>query len=156
MIEVFTDGAAKGNPGPGGYGVILRQGQFYKELSGGFQYTTNNRMELLAVIVALETIKKIPSEIVVTSDSKYVVDAINKGWLKNWILKNFRNTKNSDLWIRFHLIYKQHHVQFKWIKGHNLHAENERCDVLAVTASLQRNLPKDEGYEASLKAGGMF
>ena len=127
-----------------------------REFSGGLQYTTNNRMEFLAVIKALETIKVIPSQIVVTSDSKYVVDAINKGWLKNWILKNFRGTKNSDLWLRFHRIYKQHQVQLKWIKGHNLHAENERCDQLAVAASMQRNLPRDEGYEASLKAGGLL
>lgn len=146
MIELFTDGAAKGNPGPGGYGVILRSGKYYKELSGGFSCTTNNRMELLAVITGLEALKKAGSEVLVFSDSSYVCDAINKGWLFGWEKKNFVNKKNPDLWKRFLVVYRKHRVKFNWIKGHAGHPENERCDRLAVEASLQSNLPADYEY----------
>jgi ribonuclease HI len=149
IIEVFTDGSSRGNPGPGGYGIILRSGQHYKELSAGFKHTTNNRMELLGVIVALESIKIPGSVVVVTSDSKYVVDSVTKGWVFNWKNKNFKDKKNQDLWERFLAIYPRHRVQFKWIRGHNSHPENERCDQLAVEAACGRNLLDDIGYDGS-------
>jgi len=135
MINIFTDGASSGNPGPGGYGVILRKGQYYKELSEGFRKTTNNRMELLAVIVALEAIKNPNQEIMIYSDSKYIIDSVEKKWLLGWIKKGFAGKKNKDLWLRFYSIYKQHQVKFTWVKGHAGHIENERCDELAVLAS---------------------
>ncbi|OFY44040.1 MAG: ribonuclease HI [Bacteroidetes bacterium GWF2_40_14] len=148
MINLYTDGAARGNPGPGGYGVVLKSGKHYKELSGGFSHTTNNRMELLAVITGLEAIKRSNSEICVFSDSSYVCDAINKGWLFGWEKKNFDKKKNPDLWIRFLNVYRRHKVKFVWIKGHAGHTENERCDQLAVEASLKKDLPADSGYVA--------
>ena len=147
-IFIYTDGAASGNPGPGGYGIVMIAGKHRKELAEGFRMTTNNRMELLAVIVALETIKTQGSEVLVTSDSKYVVDAVEKGWLFNWQKKGFKGKKNPDLWRRFLVVYKKHTVRFEWVKGHNNHPENERCDALAVFASKKENLPFDEGYEA--------
>lgn len=147
-IEIYTDGSSRGNPGPGGFGTILRMGEHYKELSGGFRLTTNNRMELLGVIRGLEALKKPMSEVVVYSDSKYVVDAINLKWVFGWVKKDFKDKKNKDLWIRFLDIYKKHQVKFIWIKGHNAHPENERCDSLAVTAATGSNLKIDEGYEA--------
>jgi ribonuclease HI len=147
VIEIFTDGAAKGNPGPGGYGAILKKGAHEKELSQGFRHTTNNRMELLAVIVALESLKKDGLEVVVYSDSKYVVDAIEQRWVFGWVKKNFKDKKNPDLWLRFLEVYKKHKVKFKWIKGHNDHPYNERCDQLAVAASESKNLLVDEVYE---------
>ena len=150
MIDVFTDGASSGNPGPGGFGVILRSGQHYKELSGGFRKTTNNRMELLAVITGLEAVKKPGQEITVHTDSKYVADAVTKNWVFGWEKKQFAGKKNPDLWIRFLKIYRQHKVIFKWIKGHAGHPENERCDVLAVQAGKQKPLPADAGFEASI------
>ena len=147
-IFIYTDGAASGNPGPGGYGIVMIAGKHRKELAEGFRMTTNNRMELLAVIVALETIKTQGSEVLVTSDSKYVVDAVEKGWLFNWQKKGFKGKKNPDLWRHFLVVYKKHTVRFEWVKGHNNHPENERCDALAVFASKKENLPSDEGYEA--------
>lgn len=135
MIEIFTDGAASGNPGPGGYGVILRSGKHYKELSGGFRMTTNNRMELLAVIEGLKAIKTPGQQVTVVSDSKYVVDSVEKKWVFGWVKIGFKGKKNKDLWIRFLDVYKLHDVKFVWIKGHNAHPENERCDELAVAAS---------------------
>lgn len=146
MIELYTDGASRGNPGPGGYGVLLRSGRYIKELSEGFLQTTNNRMELLAVIVGLEALKKSGSNVTVYSDSSYVCDAVNKGWLLKWEMKNFSGKKNRDLWIRFLSIYRQHNVKLVWIKGHSGHTENERCDTLAVEASKKESLMKDEGY----------
>jgi ribonuclease HI len=146
-IEIFTDGAAQGNPGPGGYGIILRSGSHYKELSGGFKHTTNNRMELMAVIVALEELKKPGSNVVVISDSKYVVDAVEQGWLQGWEKKNFNKIKNPDLWKRFLEVFRKHNVKFKWIRGHNGHPENERCDELAVAAAAIPGNPEDEGYQ---------
>lgn len=154
-IEVFTDGSAKGNPGRGGYGVILRSGNHYKELSQGYKLTTNNRMELLAVIVALETIKGAGKRVLITSDSKYVIESIEKGWVFDWQRKGFKGKKNPDLWQRFLRVYPKHQLKFKWIKGHNGHSENERCDELAVTASDKPGLLTDEGYE-QLKDSGMF
>jgi len=149
-IYLYTDGAAKGNPGNGGYGVVLKSGQHYKEMAGGFNLTTNNRMELLAVIIGLEEIKKDNAIIHVYSDSKYVVEAIEKGWVFNWVKKDFKDKKNKDLWLRFLKIYDKHHVKFHWIKGHAGHPENERCDQLAVAAAEQKDLPADSGYESSL------
>lgn len=149
MIEIYTDGAASGNPGPGGYGVILRSGAHYKELSGGFRMTTNNRMELLAVIVGLQTIKKPGEQVTIFSDSKYVVDSVEKKWVFGWVKTGFKDKKNKDLWIRFLDVYKLHQVRFVWIKGHNDHPENERCDVLAVAASRNKmTMEIDAPFEA--------
>lgn len=147
MISIFTDGAAKGNPGPGGYGTILRFGDKEKELSQGFRHTTNNRMELLAVIVGLEAIKKPKWKVLVVSDSKYVVDSVSKGWLAGWVKKGFKGKKNQDLWERYLKAAATHDVRFQWIKGHAGHAENERCDQLAVEASESSNLLIDEVFE---------
>lgn len=147
MIELFTDGASRGNPGPGGYGTILRSGKHYKELSQGYRKTTNNRMELLAVIAGLEALKKENQSVLVYSDSKYVVDAVEKGWLRSWIKTGFKGKKNSDLWQRFTIIYDKHKVRFKWVKGHDGHPENERCDQLAVAAALSPSLLPDTGFE---------
>ncbi|RNL53356.1 ribonuclease HI [Pedobacter jejuensis] len=149
MIEIYTDGAASGNPGPGGYGAILRSGKHEKELSGGFRMTTNNRMELLAVIKGLEALKSPNQQVTIYSDSKYVVDAVEKKWVFGWVTKNFKDKKNKDLWMRFLQLYKLHQVKFTWIKGHNDHPENERCDRLAVAASQNKqNLAIDTFFEA--------
>lgn len=134
-IYLYTDGSSRGNPGPGGYGVVLKCGTHYKELSEGFEETTNNRMELMAVIVGLEAIKRENAEVIVYSDSKYVVDAVNQGWVFGWEKKNFEKRANPDLWIRFLEVYRKHRVRFIWIKGHAGHPENERCDALAVAAA---------------------
>lgn len=155
-ITIYTDGAAKGNPGRGGYGVVLKSGPHYKELSEGFRLTTNNRMELLAVIKGLEEIKTKGSTVLVVSDSKYVVEAVEKGWLWNWIKIGFKDKKNKDLWIRFVNIYRQHQVKFQWIKGHNGHAENERCDQLAVAAAEQKELLIDKVYEDEKNSDQLF
>lgn len=149
LVTIYTDGAASGNPGPGGYGTLMMYGEHSKEASEGFRLTTNNRMELLAVIVGLEMLTR-PCQVLVVSDSKYVVDAVEKGWVFNWQKKGFKDKKNVDLWKRFLAIYPKHQVKFKWIKGHAGHPENERCDALAVAASKQSNLKVDEGYEATL------
>jgi ribonuclease HI len=149
-IELYTDGSSRGNPGPGGYGLILRAGPHYKELSCGYRLTTNNRMELLSVIVGLESLKNPGSEIVVYSDSKYVIDSVTKGWVFGWVKKGFAGKKNKDLWQRFLRIYPKHKVTFQWVKGHNDHPENERCDVLAVGAATGKVLLVDEGYENGL------
>ncbi len=149
MIEIFTDGAASGNPGPGGFGVILKSGSHYKEISAGYRKTTNNRMELMAIIVGLESIKKPGQEVVIYSDSKYVIDAVEKKWLIGWVSKGFAGKKNKDLWLRFLGIYKLHKVRFKWVKGHAGHIENERCDRLAVGAYQQKeNILIDSVFEA--------
>ena len=148
-ITIYTDGAARGNPGPGGYGVVLMSGQHRKELSEGFELTTNNRMELLAVIVGLETLRVPNSQVTIYSDSKYVVDAVEKGWVWGWVKKRFKGKKNADLWTRFLDIYKKHQVKFIWVKGHANIPGNERCDQLAVEASQQPMLKKDEGYLAN-------
>jgi ribonuclease HI len=149
-IVIYTDGAARGNPGPGGFGTVLLSGKFRKELSDGFELTTNNRMELLAVIVGLEALKISNSQVTIYTDSKYVADAVEKGWIWNWVKIRFKGKKNEDLWLRFLKIYSQHKVKFVWIKGHANIPENERCDQLAVEASMQSNLKKDTGYLASL------
>ena len=134
-IEIFTDGSSRGNPGPGGYGVILRCGEHYKELSGGFAETTNNRMELTAVIVGLEAVKRPNAEIILYSDSRYVVDSVNKGWVFGWERKRFEKRLNADLWMRFLEVYRRHRVRFVWVKGHADNPMNNRCDQLAVAAA---------------------
>jgi ribonuclease HI len=149
-ITIYTDGAASGNPGPGGYGVVMKSGQHRKELSAGYKHTTNNRMELLAVIVALETLKVENCEVTIYTDSKYITDAVTKGWLFSWVNKRFKGKKNPDLWMRFLDIYKKHKVSFVWIKGHANIPENERCDQLAVEASKGSALLDDVGYEAEI------
>ena len=150
MITLYTDGSAKGNPGKGGYGVVLISGNHRKEMSIGYRLTTNNRMELLSVIVGLESIKKEGSIVKVYSDSKYVVDTIEKKWVFAWEEKNFNKKKNPDLWIRFLKIYRHHSVSFTWIKGHANNKENERCDELAVMASEKQKLEIDVWYENSI------
>ena len=151
-IFLYTDGAASGNPGPGGYGVVLKCDGHMKEMSEGFCLTTNNRMELLAVIKGLEAIKWDNAEVHVYSDSSYVVKAINEGWLENWVRKGFAKVKNPDLWMRFVPLLRKHRVAFHWIKGHAGHPENERCDRLAVAAgggaaAQGIQLPPDPGYK---------
>ena len=147
MITIYTDGAAKGNPGNGGYGVILDYRGKRKELSQGYRMTTNNRMELLAVIAGLEAIKKKGWEVEVVSDSKYVVDAVEKKWLQGWVAKDFKVKKNSDLWKRYLLVAKGQKIRFKWIKGHAGHLENERCDQLAVAAAESDQFLIDHEFE---------
>jgi ribonuclease HI len=147
IITIYTDGAARGNPGPGGYGAILMFGTFRKELSQGYKLTTNNRMELLAVIVALETLKRDDIPVKVFSDSKYVVDAVEKGWLNNWVRTNFKGgKKNKDLWLRYYELAKKYRVQFQWVKGHADNPLNNRCDVLATMAADNGPHLVDEGY----------
>ena len=148
-INIYTDGAAKGNPGKGGYGIVLEYLGQIKEISQGFRLTTNNRMELLAVIVGLEAINKKGHEVIIYSDSKYVVDAVNKNWVFSWEKNNYKKKKNPDLWRRFLKIYKVHKVSLKWIKGHSGHVQNERCDRLAVAAAESSNLKIDAAYEAN-------
>lgn len=150
MIYLFTDGAAQGNPGPGGYGAILRYGQHEKELSQGFRLTTNNRMELLAVIVGLEAIRKEGIPVTIYSDSRYVVDAVEKGWLMGWEKKGLAKKANPDLWQRYLPLHKKFKPRFVWIRGHAGHPENERCDQLAVAAATGSGLLRDEGYENSV------
>lgn len=151
-IIIYTDGSARGNPGPGGYGVVMLSGQHRKELFEGFALTTNNRMELLAVIVAFEILKFKPSDVTIYTDSKYVVDAVEKGWLFEWEKIRFKKKKNEDLWLRFLKIFRQHKVKFIWIKGHANNKENERCDRLAVQASFSGNLKTDDGYISNIGA----
>ncbi|HQW68349.1 MAG TPA: ribonuclease HI [Flavobacterium sp.] len=149
QIHIYTDGAAKGNPGNGGYGVVIEMvGTAYKkEFYEGFRHTTNNRMELLAVIVGLEKLKQPNMKVLVISDSKYVVDSVEKKWVFGWEKKNFVGKKNPDLWMRFLKVYRKHQVDLKWIKGHNNHPQNERCDELAVYASGLEKLSIDSFYE---------
>lgn len=162
MIELYTDGASSGNPGPGGYGTILRtiyrgsneelNGKLIeKEFSGGFRNTTNNRMELMAVIVGLEALKSIRQQVTIYSDSKYVIDAIEKRWVYGWINKGFEGKKNKDLWLRLMSLYKLHDINLVWVKGHAGHPLNERCDKLAVAASKNpAEFKIDYGFEATL------
>ncbi len=150
QVHIYTDGAARGNPGPGGYGIVMEWvGKPYKkEFSEGYEHTTNNRMELLAVIVALKQLKLPGTHVQVFTDSKYVVDSVEKGWVFNWERKGFVDKKNVDLWVRFLRIYRKHKVSFTWIKGHNNHPQNERCDQLAVAASKKDKLLKDNGFKS--------
>lgn len=148
-VKIYTDGSALGNPGPGGYGIIMEWvGKNYiKEFSRGFKYTTNNRMELWAVVDALEKLKQSPMDVLVISDSKYVIEAVDKKWVFGWAKKNYKGKKNPDLWQRFLKIYARHHVRFEWVKGHNNHPQNERCDQLAVFAAKEMAIERDHYYE---------
>lgn len=150
-IFIYTDGACSGNPGKGGYGALLKCGDHSKEISQGYALTTNNRMELLGVITALEAIRWDNAQVTIWSDSSYVVNAVEKGWLFNWERKNFDGKANEDLWIRFLKVYRRHKVRFVWIKGHAGHPENERCDALAVAAYKQDTLLEDTGYIQEIK-----
>ena len=149
QITIYTDGSALGNPGPGGFGVVLMARGHRKELSEGYRLTTNNRMELLAVIKGLEALKITGGDVTVYSDSRYVVDAVTKGWIWNWQRTRFKNKKNPDLWQRFLNVYALHRVKFVWVKGHAEIPENERCDFLATTAARGPRLLIDEYYETS-------
>jgi len=148
-VRIYTDGSAKGNPGPGGYGIVLKYKDQVKEMSQGFRMTTNNRMELMALIVALESLKtnKIPVD--VYSDSKYVIDAIDKGWVFGWKAKGFKGKKNADLWLRYLALHPKFNLTFHWVKGHAGHPENERCDLLAVTAAENPPHLIDSVFEAN-------
>ena len=153
QVEIFTDGSCLGNPGPGGYGAILRYRGREKTFSAGYTRTTNNRMELMAVCVALEALKFAGSDVVVYSDSKYVVDAVTKGWVFGWEKKGFAGKKNPDLWRRFLGVYRHHRVRFVWVKGHAETVENNRCDQMAVAAANGRDLLVDTGYEEARQEG---
>ena len=148
-IRLYTDGACSGNPGPGGFAAILQCGSLEKVISAGYASTTNNRMELLAVITGLEAIRWDRADVTVWSDSSYVVDAVEKGWVFSWEKKGFAKKANADLWTRFLAVYRRHQVRFVWIRGHNGHPENERCDRLAVAASQGSDLLVDSGYESA-------
>ncbi len=147
QLIIYTDGSSRGNPGPGGYGAILQWGTVQKELSKGYRRTTNNRMELMAVIAALESLKKPGLDIVIYSDSQYIVKAVQQGWLKNWLATNFKGKKNRDLWLLYTKLATCHRIKFIWVKGHAENAYNNRCDILATTAADGKNLEVDEGYE---------
>jgi ribonuclease HI len=151
QVNIYTDGSSRGNPGPGGYGAVLHSGRHRKELSAGYRSTTNNRMELMAVIAALESLKLDGLYITIYTDSKYICEAVEKKWVFGWQQKNFAGKKNADLWRRFLKLYPKHHISFRWIKGHNGHPENELCDSLATTAADNSgNLQVDEGFESGL------
>jgi ribonuclease HI len=157
VIYLFTDGACAGNPGPGGYGLILRMGKHYKELSQGYRLTTNNRMEMMAVIVGLESIKLERADVLIQTDSQYIINAVEKKWVYGWLKKGFAGKANEDLWRRFLKVYEKHNVKFKWIKGHNGHPENERCDALAVAASKNKESHLiDEGFEQAQSSNLLF
>ena len=155
-IKIYTDGSSSGNPGPGGYGVVLISGKHRLEKSEGYRLTTNNRMELMAVIAGLEALKIPGSDVTVYTDSRYVADAVTKGWLFQWESKAFRKKKNQDLWIRFLRIFRKHNVRIKWIKGHAGHAENELCDKLAVEASMKADLIDDKGFKPEYLDNELF
>lgn len=153
QVTIYTDGAAEPNPGPGGYGAVMVYGRHRKQISGGFQRTTNNRMEIMAAIKGLEMLKE-PCDVTLVSDSKYLVDAIAKGWARRWRAKGWKRSDkepvvNPDLWERLLNLCDVHNVTFEWVKGHAGHSENELCDQLAVAALQQRTLPPDEGYLAA-------
>jgi len=150
QLVIYTDGAARGNPGPGGYGAILMWGTARKELSQGYRRTTNNRMELLAVIVALQELKRDGLDITIYSDSAYIVNSVEKGWLFGWAKKGYKDKKNVDLWIQFLELYKKHRIKFVWVKGHASNPFNNRCDILATQAADSGNWLVDEGYEKGL------
>ena len=148
-VIIYTDGSSRGNPGPGGYGIIMEdcKSGFVKEYSKGFRYTTNNRMELLAVIDALKMLKKNKLKVIIYTDSKYVVDAVEKKWVFKWKTTNFKNKKNVDLWLDFLKLFDKNTIKFNWIKGHNNHPQNEKCDKLAFDASKSKNSSLDLEYE---------
>ena len=154
-IEIFTDGACSGNPGKGGYGIVMKvpEKNYEKRYSKGFRHTTNNRMELLAVITALEKLKSTENDIHIYTDSKYVSDAINQKWIFGWIKKGFKNVKNPDLWKRLIPLLKAHKITFHWVKGHAGHPENEICDRLAVEAAQSSDLQIDAYFERPTDEG---
>ncbi len=159
-VSIYTDGACSGNPGPGGYGIIMKSGAHLKELAQGYRRTTNNRMELMAVIAALEILKR-PCEVTLYSDSRYVVDSIEKGWAKSWKARGWRKADkqpaiNADLWARALIVLEKHKVQLKWVRGHASCAENNRCDELAVAASKSPNRLVDDGYETPRQVDAML
>jgi len=150
-IKLYTDGSSRGNPGPGGYGALLLYNHHRKEISKGYRLTTNNRMELLAVIAGLQALKKNDLPVTVYSDSQYVVNSVNKGWLKNWIRTDFKGgKKNKDLWLLYHELSASFKIKFVWVKGHADNPYNNRCDILATEAADGKHLDVDEGYEDSL------
>lgn len=151
QLIIYTDGAARGNPGPGGYGVVLQWGTVIKELAQGYRHTTNNRMELMAVIAGLEMLTRDNLDVVIYSDSAYVVNAIEKGWLAGWVKKGFKDKKNPDLWKRYLKVAKKHKIKFVWVKGHADNKWNNRCDELATAAADSGNWLRDEGYELAEK-----
>jgi ribonuclease HI len=155
-VIIYTDGASSGNPGPGGFGVVMISGRHRLEKSEGFRLTTNNRMELLAVIAGLEALKKEGCNVHIYTDSKYVADTVEKGWVFQWESKGFRKKKNPDLWIRFLKVYRKHNVRFSWIKGHNSNPENELCDRLAVEASKKNILCEDTGFRPESDEYNLF
>ena len=155
-VTIYTDGAASGNPGPGGYGVVLISGKHRREISEGFRLTTNNRMELLAVITGLEALKKPHCNIVVYTDSRYVADAVEKGWVFQWESKYFKKKKNPDLWVRFLKVYRRHNIRFVWIKGHANNLENNLCDKMAVEAYNNADLKEDPEYVADKESNILF
>ncbi|HXB45334.1 MAG TPA: ribonuclease HI [Puia sp.] len=151
QLIIYTDGASRGNPGPGGFGVILMWGKTRKELSGGYRLTTNNRMELMAVIAGLEALKKENLNITIYSDSQYVVKAVQEGWLKNWVATDFKGgKKNKDLWLHYHDLAQKNNIRFVWVKGHSSNPHNNRCDELATAAAEGKDLPSDEEYEKQM------
>lgn len=152
-VNIYTDGAASGNPGPGGYGIIMEWAGtgYQKEFSEGYKYTTNNRMELLAVIVALKKLKRLGTCVRIYTDATYVQKAVQKGWVFQWERTGFKGKKNADLWRDFLIAYRKHHVTLIWVRGHNHHRENERCDQLAVEARKKEHLLEDVGYETPQK-----
>lgn len=152
-VQIHTDGASRGNPGPGGYGIILQWGNYRKELSAGYRLTTNNRMELMGVIVALRALKKAPFKVLVYTDSRYIVDSLTKGWVWNWQKKGFRNKKNADLWQELIPLYRRHQVSLRWVKGHDSDPLNNRCDELATRAADSTTLLIDTGYEQVTDTG---
>lgn len=150
LITIYTDGSSRGNPGPGGFGVILMWKGHRKELSAGYRLTTNNRMELMGVITALESIKKDEQSIVIYTDSQYIVNSVEKKWIMNWVKSNFKGKKNKDLWLRFLESYQKHHVEFRWVKGHAENPFNNRCDELATRAADGKDLLVDETFEKAI------
>lgn len=156
-VTIYTDGAASGNPGPGGYGVVLISGKHRREISEGYRFTTNNRMELLAVIAGLEALKKQDCKVEIYTDSRYVADAVERGWVFQWESKNFKKKKNADLWIRFLKVFRKHKVRFIWVKGHSGNDENNLCDKLAVEAySIKPGLKEDAGYIVETESDILF
>lgn len=156
MITIYTDGASRGNPGPGGLGVILISGKHRKEISQGYRLTTNNRMELLSVITALEALKKEGENVTIYSDSKYVIDSVEKKWVFGWEKKNFAGKKNADLWLRFLKAFRKHKVKFVWVRGHATNILNNRCDELATTAADENPFMHDVVYEQLYKNNELF
>lgn len=155
-IVIYTDGAARGNPGPGGYGIVLIFGQHRKEFSAGYRLTTNNRMELLAVIKALEMLKTNEHEVHIFTDSKYVADTVTKGWLNKWVSTEFKGKKNTDLWKQYFTLSKKFHIKFHWVKGHAENIYNNRCDELATSAAMGTGLLVDKNYEEGMEKPGLM